>query len=301
MDKELVAQGISKRYGRKTVLDHVDLAVQPGIHGLLGNNGAGKSTLIKILATAAPPSQGSVQYGTLQRPRNDHQIRQQLGYLPQQYGLLEHLTAREYLLYAARMKGGSPKSDVFSPDKWLRQVGLQDYASRRIRGLSGGMKQRLAIAQAMMGAPSLLILDEPTAGLDPDERVRFRNLIQEFSREATVLLSTHIVSDVEHIAQHISIMHRGHILAHGSPEELANRAVGRLYEIMLSTADWEFQRATWMDRHELTHGVVAGIIQELGGVRIRLVSDTPPPNATPVDEPGLEDGYLVCTTLDLSR
>lgn len=300
MNKELVAESITKKYGRKTVLEGVDLVVGPGIHGLLGNNGAGKSTLIKILATVIPASHGVVRYGQFLRPRQDHQIRQCLGYLPQQYGLLEHLTPREYLSYAARMKGGSPHDERFSPDYWLHQVGLEAVAGRGIRGLSGGMKQRLAIAQAMMGDPSLLILDEPTAGLDPDERVRFRNLIQEYGREATVLLSTHIVSDVEHMAQQITIMHQGHIVAAGPPQELADRARGRLYEVTLSTDDWEVQRAHWMDRHRSpTEGVVAGIIQESGGVRIRLVSDAPPPTASPVLEPGLEDGYLVCTTLGL--
>lgn len=298
---ELVAEGITKNYGRKTVLDNVDLVIGSGIHGLLGNNGAGKSTLIKILATVAPASHGVVRYGQFVRPRQDHQIRQYLGYLPQQYGLLEHLTPREYLSYAARMKGGASHDERFSPDYWLHQLGLEAVAGRGIRGLSGGMKQRLAIAQAMMGDPSLLILDEPTAGLDPDERVRFRNLIQEFGRDATVLLSTHIVSDVEHMAQQITIMHQGHIVAQGSPQEIADRARGRLYEITLSTEDWEFQRAHWMDRYQSSaQGVVAGIIQETGGVRIRLVSDTPPPKASPVLEPGLEDGYLVCTTLGLT-
>jgi ABC-2 type transport system ATP-binding protein len=297
VDSTLRAAGVSKRYGRKQVLSHVELTVEPGIHGLLGNNGAGKSTLMKILATVLPPTAGSVTFAGLSRPRDDQRIRECLGYLPQKFGLLEHLSAEEFLYYAAVMKGGRPRDDeAYAPLYWLQQVGLADEARDRIRTFSGGMKQRLAIAQALMGRPRLLILDEPTAGLDPDERVRFRSLLQEIGRHATVLLSTHIVSDVEQVASVITIMHGGRLIAHGSPEALAERARGLVYELTLSREDWERDRDRWMRRGERSEGgVVASIRQEDNDVRMRILTTDPPKGAVPVDRPGLEDGYLVYT------
>lgn len=292
----LRATGIARRYGRRWVVQDVNLTLEPGIHGLLGNNGAGKTTVIKMLATVLPPSRGSVEYGPYRRPEDDLQIRQHLGYLPQQYGLLDYLSAREYLFYVCRMKGGLPHDEAFSPDLWLERMGLQDSANRRIGRLSGGMKQRLAIAQALMGHPSLVILDEPTAGLDPDERVRFRNLLQEVAHHAVVLLSTHIVSDVEHLAEHITIMHEGQIVAKGTTRELSDLARGRVFELTVSASEWEAQRAFWMERTG-SHGVVANIAQEGNQVRVRLVTANPPPQAEAITEVGLEDGYLAATSL----
>lgn len=294
----LTARNVSKRYGRNTALANVDFAAGPGIHGLLGSNGAGKTSLMKILATVLPPSGGLVEFSGLRRPFDDDRIRQTLGYLPQNYGLLDHLTAEEFLRYAAIMKGGSPDGvdEAFSPQYWLHQLGLADHAHARIRGFSGGMRQRLAVAQALMGYPSLVILDEPTAGLDPDERMRFRHLLQDVSRSAAVVLSTHIVGDLENSAEAVTILDQGQVVAVGSPQTLAERARGLVYEVDRTPDEWDTERAAFIARDaESRRGVVIDLHPVDGHLVIRLLAEDPPRDAKPVTVLTLEDGYAACT------
>lgn len=298
----LKMEGIRHRYGRREVLHGVSLAAGPGIYGLLGNNGAGKSTLIKIAATVLPVTRGRVAFGGLERPRGDQAIRQQLGYLPQEYGLPMHLTCLEYLAYVAAMKGLDTNDPVASPEQTLERFGLEDAGRKRVAALSGGMRQRLGLAQAFLGRPRLMILDEPTAGLDPQERVRLRGIIHESAGEATVLLSTHIVSDIERAASRVGIMAGGRLVAEGAPDELIGAANGRVYEVRFDAPEWERVAHDWMRRgRDAGHwpGVVSGVSAvdgEGAAVNVRVVSlAAPEGEAVPV-KPTLEDVYLLATS-----
>ncbi len=302
----LTLDAIMHRYGRREVLHGVSLSAGTGIYGLLGNNGAGKSTLIKIAATVLPLARGSATFAGLRRSRDDAAIRALLGYLPQEYGLPLHLTCLEYLGYVAAMKGLDPREPSASPEQALERFGLEDAAGRRIAALSGGMRQRLGLAQAFLGAPRLLILDEPTAGLDPQERVRLRGIIRECAETATVLLSTHIVSDIEHAATCVGIMEGGRLAAEGTPDELVAATRGSVYEVSFDAAEWERLSPDWMRRgRDVAHwpGVVSGVSAEEGGaprVRVRVVSLARPEGAAQAAEPTLEDAYLLATSRSLA-
>ncbi|MCL6596256.1 MAG: ATP-binding cassette domain-containing protein [Firmicutes bacterium] len=298
----LRCRSVTHRYGRRIALTGIDLTVGTEIYGLLGNNGAGKSTLMKIVGTAMLPTSGEVVFETWRRPKDDLRIRAELGYLPQIFGLPGHVTAREYLRYAAVMKGLDPRHPDASPDHALERVGLAAAADRRISAMSGGMRQRLGIAVAFLGRPRLLVLDEPTAGLDPDERVRFRHLIREAQATAAVLFSTHIVSDVERDATRVGIMHAGAIVAEGRPGELAERARGSVFEVRVDREAWRRLAPSWMRRERDPRawpGVIASVTegQDPEAVTVRVVSTAPPRgDATPVS-PSLEDAYLLFTAL----
>lgn len=298
----LQCRAVGHRYGRRQVLSGVDLTVGHEIYGLLGNNGAGKSTLMKIVSTSMLPASGEVVFDAWRRPRDDLKIRGELGYLPQIFGLPAHVTAREYLRYAAVMKGLDPRHPDASPDAALERVGLEAMANRRISAMSGGMRQRLGVAQAFLGRPRLLILDEPTAGLDPDERVRLRNLVREAESFATVILSTHIVSDVERDATRVGIMHAGSVVAEGRPGELAERARGRVFELRLDADAWHRFSPAWMRRDRdpsAWPGVIASVTSVGGSetVSVRVVSTAAPQGDATAVEPGLEDAYLLFTAL----
>lgn len=213
----LCVDNISKKYQSRTVVDHINLNLTTGVYGLLGANGAGKTTLMRMLCGILRPTEGHI---TLARqPVTSESYRAMLGYLPQDFGYYPDFTGREFLLYMAALKG-LPKPQARQKSKELLElVGLAEQAHKKIRTYSGGMKQRLGIAQALLGEPKLLVLDEPTAGLDPKERVRFRDLIALAGKSSIVLLSTHIVSDVEHIADSILMMKDGKMIYQGKWEE----------------------------------------------------------------------------------
>ena len=218
MKTEIVLQDICKNYGKKQALKHLNLTIPRGMFGLLGRNGAGKTTLMKILVTLLPADGGTVTVcGTDIRKRKE--IRAMTGYLPQDFGYYPDFTGTEFLLYMAALKGLNKACARRKAAELLEVVGLEDMGRKKIRTYSGGMKQRLGIAQALLGEPGLLILDEPTAGLDPRERVRFRELIAQWGKENIVLLSTHIVSDVAHIADTILMMKGGELIYQGVWEE----------------------------------------------------------------------------------
>lgn len=273
---------LSKKYTRGGLaLDDVTLTLQEGMVGLLGPNGAGKSSLMRILATlTAPTSGGASIFGV--SLKNAEEIRRMIGYLPQQFQVYPQLTATEFLDYVGVMKGikdaKQRKSEISS---LLEEVNLQDKANKRVRTYSGGMKRRLGIAQALLGSPQVLIVDEPTAGLDPEERVRFRNLLTRFSLGRIVLLSTHIVADIESNCRQIAVLDKGKVKMCGELSELQKFGQGKVWEAHLSEAEFA----------SLDPMSVVSTRRTEEGLLCRVIGDTPLSGAALV-QPTLEDGYL---------
>lgn len=216
-ETNLCIDNITKKYQSRTVVEPISLKLTTGVYGLLGANGAGKTTLMRMLCGILQPTQGQITLAG--EPVTSESYRAMLGYLPQDFGYYPDFTGREFLLYMAALKGLSKSQAREKSGELLEMVGLSEQARKKIKTYSGGMKQRLGIAQALLNAPRLLVLDEPTAGLDPKERVRFRDLIAEEGKSSIVLLSTHIVSDVEHIADSILMMKAGRLIYQGKWEE----------------------------------------------------------------------------------
>lgn len=214
---ELVINRLSKQYKNKIAADRISITLHKGIYGLLGENGAGKTTLMRIICGILKPDSGTVSFDGIDVSQEEY--RSVLGYLPQDFGYYPEFTGKDFLLYMAALKGLEKPLAKRKADELLNLVSLQNVAKKKIKTYSGGMKQRLGIAQALLNDPKLLILDEPTAGLDPKERVRFRNLIESLGKESIVLLSTHIVSDIEHIADEILMMKEGRMIYSGKWDE----------------------------------------------------------------------------------
>ena len=210
---ELVIEGLTKQFKDKTAVNNVSARLNQGVYGLLGANGAGKSTLMRMICGILKPTGGRVSFDGIDS--KEEAFRAVLGYLPQDFGYYPDFSARDFLLYMAALKGISQKEAKERIKELLEEVGLTEVSRKKIKTFSGGMKQRLGIAQALLNKPKLLILDEPTAGLDPKERVRFRNLIKRIGQESIVILSTHIVSDVEHISDEVMIMREGSVIFKG--------------------------------------------------------------------------------------
>ena len=214
---ELVIDRLTKQFQNKIAVDRISLRLHRGVFGLLGTNGAGKTTLMRMLCGILQPTSGTITFDGMDVREEGY--RAILGYLPQDFGYYPEFTAMDFLLYMAALKGLPRQSAKRKAKELLELVGLQDMGRKKIKTFSGGMKQRLGIAQALLNNPKLLILDEPTAGLDPKERVRFRNLIQQLGKDSIVLLSTHIVSDIEHIADEVLMMKDGNLIYHGAWDE----------------------------------------------------------------------------------
>jgi len=280
----LEIQNVSKQYdGKVWALRDFTLHLAPGVLGLLGPNGAGKSTLMRILATISNPTSGTILWNGTDIAAQPDGLRAELGYLPQDFGVYPNLNAVEFLEYLAAVKGIAAGAARRRIDELLALVNLTDARKRPLGGYSGGMRQRVGIAQALLNDPKLLIVDEPTAGLDPEERVRFRNLLSELSGERIVILSTHIVSDVEATATGIAIVSRGRLLAHAAPEELLARLEGKVWEWIVPSADLPAARQRFL---------ISTVTRRSDGVHARVVSDAAPgPGATPAS-PTLEDAYL---------
>ena len=214
---ELVIDRLTKQFQNKIAVDRVSLRLNNGVYGLLGTNGAGKTTLMRMLCGILQPTSGTIAFDGMDVSEEGY--RAILGYLPQDFGYYPEFTAMDFLLYMAALKGLPKHSAKRRANELLELVGLQEMGRKKIKTFSGGMKQRLGIAQALLNNPKMLILDEPTAGLDPKERVRFRNLIQQLGKDSIVLLSTHIVSDIEHIADEVLMMKDGKLIYHGAWDE----------------------------------------------------------------------------------
>jgi ABC-2 type transport system ATP-binding protein len=281
----LVIEGVHKEYrGGVHALRDVSLELGPGVLGLLGPNGAGKSTLMRILATLTRPTRGRVTWNGEDLASRPDGLRTVLGYLPQDFGVYPNLNPVEFLEYLAAARGLDGAATRRRIEALLQLVNLGDARKRPLGGFSGGMRQRVGIAQALLNDPQLLIVDEPTGGLDPEERVRFRNLLSELSGERIVILSTHIVSDVEAVATRIALLAHGRLLADAAPEALLREAEGRIWEMVVAADALSALRM----RHR-----IAGQMRRSDGVQVRIVADAPPaPGARPVT-PSLEDAYLL--------
>jgi ABC-type multidrug transport system ATPase subunit len=275
--------GLTKRYkGGVPALDRLDLVIPTGMFGLLGANGAGKTTLMRILAGLLRPSAGEVRIGghDVTTRAGRLAIQRVLGYLPQDLGVYPDLTAREFLDYVALLKGIDDRSQRRRRvAELLEVVALTADADRRLRGYSGGMRRRVGIAQALLANPRLLIVDEPTAGLDPEERIRFRTLLAQLAGDRTVLLSTHIVDDIAQTCRELGVLASGRLVFRGTVDELVRRAERHVWSVVTAGP-------------APSTGTVVSAVPHDGGVRYRVVSPAPPaPDAEPVD-PNLEDGYL---------
>jgi ABC-2 type transport system ATP-binding protein len=281
---QLNVEKLSKTYGRDVhALRGVELNLGPGVLGLLGPNGAGKSTLMRILATITRPSSGRVLWNDADIASRPETLQNVLGYLPQDFGVYPNLNALEFLEYLAAVKGIAAGAARRRIGELLELVNLTDAAKRPLGGYSGGMRQRVGIAQALLNDPKLLIVDEPTAGLDPEERVRFRNLLSELSGERIVILSTHIVSDVEAVATSIAIMAHGQLLAHAAPETLLASVSGKVWEVVVASADLPALRQEHL---------ISSTARRGDGVHARVVADVAPGREARQLEPSLEDAYL---------
>lgn len=284
-EKSIHIRGWSKSYRRKQALQPLELRVREGVTGLLGPNGAGKSTLINMLATVERASAGSAEiYGHFLPGHGAHAIRQLLGYVPQRISLPLMLSGEEFLVYAAAMKGISkPEARIKEAARVLKEVNLTEQAKARIKSYSGGMRQRIGIAQALLGSPKLLLLDEPTTGLDPAERIRFRNLVRSLGESRTVILSTHIVSDLDTTCDDVVVFKDGRLRFQGSLGQLAAQAKNKVWErtVPFHLADrWYAEKA------------VVSSVREAEGIRLRYISDVEKvEDAYPV-LPSLEDGYV---------
>jgi len=282
---QLVIDQVGKCYkGNVWALRGFSLQLQPGVLGLLGPNGAGKTTLMSILATITRATEGRVAWNGTDLAQNPDAIRRVLGYLPQDFGVYPNLNVVEFLEYLAAVKGLDAASARRRIDELLNLVNLSDVRKRPLGGFSGGMKQRAGIAQALLNDPQLLIVDEPTAGLDPEERVRFRNLLSELSGERIVILSTHIVSDVEATATDIALISKGTLVAHASPEELLRQAEGKVWEWVIPSNELASAKQRYL---------ISGTTRRSDGVHVRALAAEPPNGAQRV-APTLEDAYLFC-------
>jgi ABC-type multidrug transport system ATPase subunit len=290
---KLTIERLSKQYRRDFWgLRDFDLELGPGVIGLLGPNGAGKSTLMRMLATITRPTQGTIRWNDTDIARSPDTLRSVLGYLPQDFGIYPNLTAIEFLEYIAAIKGLDARTARRRIDELLQVVNLVNAAKRPLGGYSGGMKQRVGIAQALLNDPKLLIVDEPTVGLDPEERVRFRNLLSDLSGERIIILSTHIVSDVEATATEIVVINRGCKLMHAAPEKLLQILDGRVWQWIVPSTELTALK----QQH-----ILSGTVRRSEGVQVRVVSESAPAPEAQAIPPTLEDAYLFLVSQNGAR
>lgn len=279
----LTLERLSKQYGSKIAVDRIDETFGTGVYGLLGANGAGKTTLMRMICGILTPTAGEIKLDGINNLDMGEEFRNFLGYLPQDFGYYPDFKAREFMLYIAALKGLTPIRAKEKTEELLELVGLKEVAHKKIKTYSGGMKQRLGIAQAMLNDPKILVLDEPTAGLDPKERVRFRNLISDFASDRLVILSTHIVSDVEYIADEILIMKNGAFLSRGTVGELIDEILDKVW-VVVADRNRADQLCEQYNIINLRH------IEDM--VELRIVSEECPAEGGYHATPTLEDLYL---------
>lgn len=278
---ELRIDRVTKNYGSKIACDRLSMTLGRGVYGLLGANGAGKTTLMRMMCGILEPTSGTISYDGIDVSREEY--RDILGYLPQDFGYYPEFTARDFMMYIAALKGIPKGRAKIRTDELLETVSLKNEAKKKIKTFSGGMKQRLGIAQALLNDPKILVLDEPTAGLDPKERVRFRNIISRMGADRIILLSTHIVSDIEHIANTVMVMKNGQLIHEGSPEEIISVIRGKVWECTVSreAADGLTEKYPIINTRN-----------EGDRVFLRLVCDEKPCDNAENAEAALEDLYL---------
>ena len=280
---KLELDGLTKEFGDFTAVNHINLTMTNGVYGLLGVNGAGKTTLMRMLCTLLKPTSGTICCNGKDIFSMDGEYRKLLGYLPQEFGFYPEFTVEDYLLYIAALKGIRPVVAKKRVKELIAKVGLSKAAHKKMKKLSGGMKRRAGIAQAMLNNPKILILDEPTAGLDPNERIRFRNLISELSEERLVLLSTHIVSDIEYIANEILLMKDGKLMLKGTADEIINSMTETVWECFVE----KNMVSDFMKKYKISN-----MKSEAGGVILRIISSEKPFVNAQNAEASLEDVFL---------
>lgn len=283
---ELTIERLGKRYGEYWALRQLSLRCEPGMLGLVGPNGAGKTTLMRMIATLLEPSEGTIHWNGQDIRTHGEALRQVLGYLPQEFGIYPEFTGRQFLRYLAAMKGLPKPIAHRRVDEVLEIVQMEQVADRRLPTYSGGMKQRIGIAQALLNDPELLIVDEPTAGLDPAERVRFRNLLASLTSTRVIILSTHIISDVEAVANRLVVLQEGRVLADTTPEALLGNTAGKVWSVTTDQATALQLQARYQ---------VSTMVNQMNGIMLRIVSATRPHAAAIVTDPSLEDAYLLVT------
>lgn len=269
----------------KHALSNVNLEIENGMFGLLGPNGAGKSSLMRILVTLMKPSNGKVSVNGFDLSKDRGDIRKMLGYLPQDFRFFTKLKTWEFLNYAAGLSGiRNKKQRLDKVDEWLEKVGLFDVRERNANKLSGGMKRRLGIAQALIGDPQIIVVDEPTTGLDPEERIRFRNILSEISqKDVIIILSTHIVGDISSICQDLALLNKGAVEFKGSPEELVNKTKGHVWQVTTSGFEYEMLKEKY---------AIISTIPSEDGWEVQLVGDKLNVNNAIEIEPNLEHAYV---------
>lgn len=283
---ELIINNISKEFKDKVAVDKFNVTLNEGIYGLLGPNGSGKTTLMKILADVSNPSSGDILVNGESKNKLGADYRDLIGYMPQNIGFYKNFTAEKYLYYVAALKGVDKEIEKSKIDELLHFVNLEKDRKRKIGKFSGGMKQRLGIAQAILNDPKILILDEPTAGLDPNERIRFKNLIAQLAKDKIVILSTHIVSDIEFIANEILVMKEGKLVEKSSLEDILNTVRGKVHTLSISESDLVKVESKFK---------ISSMIRNHNEINVRVVGD----NKNDIkefkhmeEEPNLEDVFL---------
>ena len=280
---ELRMQNLTKEFGDFTAVDHLNFTMENGVYGLLGVNGAGKTTLMKMLCTLLSPTSGEITCNGREILGMGADYRRILGYLPQEFGFYPEFTVQDYLSYIAALKGLRPVVAKRRVQELIEKTGLKKAAKKKMKKLSGGMKRRAGIAQAMLNNPKILVLDEPTAGLDPNERIRFRNLISELAEDRLVLLSTHIVSDVEYIANQILLMRNGQIVLAGEAQELIDSMEEGVFSLYARKNDI----SRLMKKYK-----VSNLKTEHDGVELRIIAGKRPARNAVLVDANLEDVFL---------
>ena len=280
----LKIDSLSKSFKRHRVLNQVSLEIKPGLFGLLGPNGAGKTTFMRIIATILRPDEGEIRFNGIDWSKNPDQVRKMLGYLPQDFGLFRNITARESLEYIGSLKGIPKNHLYFEIKKVLEEVNLQEYENKKVGGFSGGMRRRLGIAQAILGEPQLIMVDEPTAGLDPEERIRFRNLLKRLGNQnRIVFLSTHIVEDIQATCEQIAVLNKGKAQIFNSTSELAKIAKDKVWKLTINEEQF--------NEIEKNYKIISSNMTE-SGIDLRILSNSKPNDDALSVDPSVEEGYL---------
>lgn len=282
MDTRIEIRDLSKNFGKKQALKHVNLQIESGMFGLLGPNGAGKTTLMKVLTTLTKKSSGEVKVCNIP-VEQCVQVRRIIGYLPQDFSMYGNMKASEALDYLAVLSGMSKKERAVKVPEMLERVNLGEQQNTKVKAMSGGMKRRLGIAQAIIHDPKVIVVDEPTAGLDPEERVRFRNLLCEIAKDRIVILSTHIVGDIEATCENIAVLNQGEILFRGKVSQLLEAVKGKVYMAKVSAMELPSIREKFL---------VTGILTNGSSASIKIISEEPPMKDAELIGPDVEDAYM---------